>query len=100
VKKITTKQRLAVGMGLCFGAAMLARYGLSGPVLMAALACVFASVWLAKQLGLSRAADPEADYELNLLARLDDPNPTIHKQAEMERELHNWHQSHGSREAG
>ena len=47
----------------------------------------------------SRAADPATDYELNLLARLDNPNPAVHKQAEMEKELHSWQQSHGSRGA-
>jgi len=94
-----TKGRLVIAMGLCLGAAMLARYGLNLPVSIAALACVLAAIWIARQLGLSRAADPATDYELNLLARLDNPNPAVHKQAEMEKELHSWQQSHGSRGA-
>jgi poly(3-hydroxybutyrate) depolymerase len=95
--KSITKRRLVVGVGLCVGAAMLARYGLTGPALMAALACILASVWLARQFGLTGTAD-SADYELNLLARLDGPDPEIQRQADMEKELHIWHQSHGSRE--
>lgn len=94
-----TKRHLVVGAGLCVGAAMLAGFGLNGPALMAALACMFAGIWLARQLGPIGATDPAADYELNLLARLDDPNPAVHRRAEMERELHNWQQSHGSRGA-
>jgi hypothetical protein len=97
--KSMTKRRLVVGMGLCVGAVMLARFGMNGPALIAALACVLAAIWLTRQLGPIRRADPAADYELNLLARLDNPNPTVHKQAEMERELHNWQQYHGSRGA-
>lgn len=93
-----TKRRLVVSVGLCVGAAMLAGYGLNLPVLVAALVCVFAAIWLARQIDSVHPADP-ADYELNLLARLDDPNPAVHKQAEMERDLHNWQQSHGSRGA-
>jgi len=95
-----TKRRLVVSVGLCVGAAMLAGYGLNLLVLVAALVCVFAAIWLARQVDPVRSADPAADYELNLLARLDDPNPAVHKQAEMERELHNWQQWHGSRGAG
>lgn len=88
--------RLIIGMGLCLGAAILGRYGLNGPDLVATLACVFATVWLAKQLGLTRATDHASVYELNLLARLDNPNPAVRKQAEIERELYNWQQFHRS----
>jgi len=91
--------RLVIGVGLCLGAVILARYGLTVPGLTTALACVFASVWLAKQFGLTRAADHATEYELNLLARLDDPNPTVHKQAEIERQLYNLQQFRGSRQA-
>ena len=92
--------RLIIGVGLCLGTVILARHGMTVPDFTAALACVFASIWLAKQFGLTRAADHATAYELNLLARLDDPNPTVHKQAEIERQLYNLQQFRGSREAG
>lgn len=35
------------------------------------------------------------EYQLSLLARLDNPNAAVHKQAEIERELYSWHQFQG-----
>jgi len=90
---------IVIGVGLCLGTAILARHGLTVPDLTAALACVFVTVWLAKQFGLTRATDHATEYELNLIARLDDPNPTVHKQAEIERQLYNLQQFRASREA-
>jgi hypothetical protein len=79
--------RYIVGMGLCLGVLIVAVYGLSLPILMVAVACFAVSVWLPWQLGLEAAEDPLMDYQLGLLARLDNPDQQTHHQAENEREL-------------
>jgi len=91
--KNATTARLIVAMGLSLGALLLAIYGINGPLLMAALGCAFASFWAASRLAPKPAQDP-ADYKLNLLARLDDPDPAVHHQAENERELLEWRKEH------
>jgi hypothetical protein len=48
------------------------------------------AIWLPWQLGLDAAEDSLTDYQLGLLARLDDPDQQIHHQAENERELLEW----------
>ncbi|MFM9844874.1 MAG: hypothetical protein ACKVOI_18080 [Dongiaceae bacterium] len=88
-----TAARVIVAMGLSAGALLLAIYGISGPLLMAALGCVFAAFWAASRLVPKPAQDP-ADYKLNLLARLDDPDPAVHHQAENERALLEWRREH------
>ncbi len=87
--KNATTARLIVAMGLLLGVLLLAMYGINGPLLMAALGCAFASFWAASKFAPKPAQDP-ADYKLNLLARLDDPDPAVHHQAENERELLEW----------
>jgi hypothetical protein len=82
--------RYIVGMGLCLGVLIVAVYGFSLPVLMLAIACVAVAIWLPWQLGLEAAQDPLTDYQLSLIARLDDPDQEIHHQAENERELLEW----------
>ena len=82
--------RYIVGMGLCLGVLIVAVYGISLPVLMLAIACVAVAIWLPWQLGLEAAEDPLTDYQLSLLARLDDPDQQIHHQAENERDLLDW----------
>lgn len=82
-----------VGLGLLLGVVIIARFGLSIPMFIAAAACVAASLWAARQIAPPRRMD-RVDYELNLLARLDDPNPEVHRQAELERELQSWQRSH------
>ena len=82
--------RYIVGMGLCLGVLIVAVYGFSLPVLMLAIACVAVAIWLPWQLGLEAAEDPLTDYQLSLLARLDDPDQQIHHQAENERDLLDW----------
>lgn len=82
--------RYIVGMGLCLGVLIVAVYGLSLPILMVAVACFAVSVWLPWQLGLDPAEDTLTDYQLGLIARLDDPDQQIHHQAENERELLQW----------
>lgn len=51
-------------------------------------ACFAVSVWLPSQL-----TPVQDDYQLNLLARLDDPDQQTHHQAENEHELLKWRQS-------
>jgi hypothetical protein len=50
-----------------------------------AAACFAVSVWLPSQL-----TPAQDDYQLNLLARLDDPDQQTHHQAENEREMLEW----------
>ena len=97
--KAGTYRCLFIGTGLCLGAVILAGNVLNWPGLIAAIVCVFATVWLAKQFGLARATDNRIEYELNLLARLDNPNPSVYMQAEIERDLRTWQQLHGARKA-
>ncbi len=82
--------RYIVGMGLCLGVLIVALYGFSLPILMVAAGCFALSVWLPWLLGLDPAEDTLKDYQLSLLARLDDPDQQIHHQAENERELLEW----------
>ena len=88
-----TLGRAIVTLGFCLGGLILFIYGLSVPVITVALACVAASIWLPWQLGLNAPEDTAKDYQLELLARLDDRNPEIHHQAENERELRDWQKS-------
>jgi len=82
--------RYIVGMGFCLGVLIVAVYGFSVPILVVATACFAVSVWLPWQLGLAPAEDRVSDYQLSLLARLDDPDQQTHHQAENERELLEW----------
>jgi hypothetical protein len=83
---------VVVGLGLLLGVVIIGRFGLSVPMLIAAAACVAASLWAARQIAPPRRMD-RVDYELNLLARLDNPNPEVHRRAEMERDLQSWQKS-------
>ena len=82
--------RYIVGMGLCLSFLIVYLYGMSLPVLMVAAGCFALSVCLPSLLGLDPAEDSVTDYQLRLLARLDDPDRQIHHQAENERELLEW----------
>jgi len=84
---------VVVGLGLLLGIIIIARFGLSVPMFFAAAGCVAASLWAARQIAPPRRMSRD-DYELNLLARLDDPDPQVHRRAEMERELQTWQRSH------
>jgi hypothetical protein len=84
---------VVVGLGLLLGVIIIGRFGLSVPMFIAAAACVAASMWAARQIAPPHRVD-RVDYELNLLARLDNPNPEVHRRAEMERDLHHWQRSH------
>jgi hypothetical protein len=92
--KSATKARVVVGLGIVLAGVILARFGLNAEVLFVALACVGAAYWVARQFAPAQTVDPVADYELNLLARLDDPDPAVHHRAEMERDLQHWQRSH------
>jgi hypothetical protein len=83
---------VVVALGLLLGMVIMARFGLNVPMFIAAAACVATSLWAARQIAPPRRLD-RVDYELNLLARLDNPDPEVQRQAEMERELHNWQRS-------
>jgi hypothetical protein len=95
--KAGTHRCLLIGTGLCLVAVILARHGFNWPGLVAAIVCVFGAVWIVKQLGLARSTDCGTEYELDLLARLDDPDPFVRKQAEKERDLRAWQRFHGAR---
>ena len=82
--------RYIVGMGFCASVLIVAVYGFSLPVLMLAIACFAVAIWLPWQLGLDPADDTLTDYQLRLIARLDDPDQQTHHQAENERELLEW----------
>ena len=90
--KNTVLAGVVVALGLLLGMVIMARFGLNVPMFIAAAACVAASLWAARQIAPPRRLD-RVDYELNLLARLDNPDPEVQRQAEMERELHNWQRS-------
>jgi hypothetical protein len=77
--------RYIVGLGLCLSFLIVYFYGMSLPVLTVAAACFAVSVWLPSQL-----TPAQDDYQLNLLARLDDPDQQTHHQAENEREMLEW----------
>jgi hypothetical protein len=84
----------AVWLGLLAAVAVLAIFGMNGLTMTVALACVAMGVGLANMLSSWRRAETASDYELNLLARLDSRDPTVHHQAELERDLQDWRQKH------
>lgn len=92
----TMTSRIVGGLALCLGILILllvVRFGLDLPLLSVGLICI-AAAWLAVDMAPKRDADAAVDYELDLLARLDDPDPQVQRQAELERELHHRPDSH------
>jgi hypothetical protein len=82
--------RYVVGLGVFFVVLIVAIFGISLPVLTVAIFGFAISIWLPWQLGPSPESDSLTDYQLGLIARLDDPDQQIHHQAENERELLEW----------